>query len=400
LKIFINIFIFFCCFPYLDFLKLGTDTQPNAIFLAAVLALGTRAKNINGPLIILWSLFGLAFIFALGSSLEYFTTVKTLFNYLSPAILAFVAYNLYATYNYRISFRFFMGMISIYFFVGFMQYFVFHEFGTFMLNEARGILVHGRGVISLCTEPAFYGTICLFLMIFSLLNFNKKENMIAVPFLLFQLFFLSKSSTALAVLIAAIGVFVGIQVIKGKILFIVLFLVTAAAAAITYSRIKDNLEDTRAGQLLESFIEDPLLIAQADQSASVRLTSSFAPFISMKENYFMPQGFGRYPAFISDMYYQRKYRKLIVPFNLRYTEKIGGSMNVVLFHLGFLGLLFPLAIYLSFKDLLHRPEILFSYILFMILLFTQIQLMHSMIGLIIGVALFHSKHDATETNLV
>lgn len=376
-----------CLFPYVDVLMIGTDTQPNAILVGTAILILSKERTINVPLIALWILFFLSLIFAFDSKLDNFTTVKTILNYLSPAIIATVTYNILANTKYRLSFRFFFSAVMIYFIVGFVQHYFISHFMTFLLSMARGIHMHGRGVISLTNEPAFYGIICLMMIIFSLLNYSKKQNFIVIPILLYQLLFLAKTSTAFGVLLVALVLFGLIQAIRLKLFYVLGFAIVMVIGSITYTTLLKAYEDTRVGALAEEFIKDPLMLAQVDQSASVRLTGTFAPFLGVKENYFMPFGFGRYNSFISEMYHNRKYRKLIIPYTLKYKDKIGGSINVVLFHFGFIGLLFPLAIYFSFKGLLDRPEYLFSLILFYLVL-VNIQMMHAMIGLVIGYALF------------
>ena len=72
---------------------------------------------------------------------------------------------------------------------------------------------------------------------------------------------------------------------------------------------------------------------------------------------------------------------------------------MVLFHLGFFGLVFPIAIYLAFKRLIKNAAHLFAFIVFVILLFTQIQMMQSMIGLILATAIYQSNLLKKQVNL-
>lgn len=395
MKLLVYIFVFFCFFPYLDFLKIGTDTQPNAIMVGVVILFTMNNKKINGPLIALWFLFLLSILFAFDSQLQTFVTIKTVLNYLSPALVAFTAYNVFINTSYRIGYRFFLFVVISYLAVGLVQNLIFPNFMSPFLNEVRGVHLGGRGVTSMTNEPSFYGIHCLFLSIIALLNFDKKKNYILQPLLLFQLFFLAKTSTAIGLLMVSFFVFGMVQVFQRKIKYILLFGVVIAAGIISYNNIMKAFEDTRLGDLAHKFIEDPLMLTQVDQSASVRLTATFAPFIAIKENYFMPLGFGRYNSFVSDLYYQQKYRKLIIPYTLRYRDKIGGGVNVILFHFGFLGLLFPLAVYRSFRYKIDQSKYLLSLILF-ILLLTTIQLMNAMIGFIIGYVLYATRNEKIE----
>lgn len=396
MKVLVYIFFLCCLFPYVEVLMIGTDTQPNAILVGVLILLFMKNKVINYPLMALWSMFFLSLLFAFDSNLDNFTTVKTTLNYLSPAIVATITYNILSNTKFRISFRFFFSAVMIYFVIGFVQHYFISHFMTFLLSMARGIHMHGRGVISLTNEPAFYGITCLMMMIFSLMNYSKKQNLLCIPILLYQLLFLAKTTTAFGVLIVALAIFGVIQTIRMKLWYVLGFVVVIVIGSITYTHLLKVYEDTRVGKLAEEFIEDPLMLAQVDESASIRLTGTFAPILGIKENYFLPFGFGRYNSFISELYYGRKYRKLIIPYTLKFKDKIEGGLNAVLFHFGFLGLLFPLGIYFSFKGLLGRPEYLFSLILFYLLL-VNIQLMNAMIGLIIGYTLYSTTDFSHNT---
>lgn len=388
------IFFFFCFFPYIDILHIGTDTQPNALLLGAIIILSIKKKVVNAPIICLWVLFAFAIILAFGSNLSAFVTVKSVFNYLSPPIISWAAYSLFIQLGYRVSYKAFLSVILFYMFVGLMQNYFITDFMAFLVNDgARGILFSGRGVVSLCPEPAFYGTICMFFMIFGFLEYNKKQSLIAAGILLYQLVFLAKTATAVGAVGFAFLIFGVVQVLRLKIKYALLFLVLFSTVGLAYSYIQKTFEDTRMGILVDNVIEDPLQLAMIDQSAGVRITSSFAPFLVIKHNYWMPVGFGNYNSFLRKLYLEGKYRKLITPFILKDKQKIGGSINTAMFQLGFIGLLLPIAIFLSFKRLLYRDKLLFAFILFIILLFTQIQLMHSMIGLIIASAIFRSNQE-------
>lgn len=351
-------------------------------------------KKINPPLIALWSLFGLSILFAFGSQLDSFTTVKTVLNYLSPALLAFVTYNIFTKYRYELSFKFFISMMSIYCFVGLVQFFLFPNFMTFLLADSRGVLFGGRGVISLTNEPAFYGTLCLFFAIFSMMQYNFKQNLIAIPLLLFQLFFLAKTTTAVGLLGVALLIFGLIQILKRNLKYTVIFIAITIISGLSINSFLKTYEDTRMGELMAQFINDPLLLTEVDQSAAVRLTQTFAPFLGIKENYFLPFGFGRYNQFVSRLYHEGKYRKLIPKHTIQHKDKIGGGINAVLFHYGFLGLIFPWAIFASFKNKIYLSNYLFGFILFILILFT-VQLMHAMVGFIIGSALFLSNEESS-----
>lgn len=399
MKVLIQIFLVFCFFPYIDIMHIGTDTQPNALVFGSILLFAIRDKKLNGPIIILWVLFCLSIVMALFSTLPAFITIKNILNYLSPALICFAVYAIFQKAGHRISFRFFLCVVLVYMFVGVMQMFFIREFGVSLVNQARGILWDGRGVISLTPEPAYYGSMCLFLLAFSLINFSKKQNLVLVPLLLIQVILMARSATAIAVLLAAIIAFIVIQMFRFRIRYILLFVFLAFGIQTSVNYLEKLAEDSRAARLFTVFIKDPLVLAEVDGSASVRLTNTMSPFLAMRHNYFMPMGFGRYKELLIDLYHEGKYRKLITRHSVYMKDRLGGGINMILFHLGFIGLLFPIAIILSFRKRLKEDLILLSLMIFMFLLFSQIPLMHSMVGLIIATALFSGNQKGNTHKL-
>ncbi|NNE27839.1 MAG: hypothetical protein HKN09_13415 [Saprospiraceae bacterium] len=392
MKYWVYIFYAFCFFPYVDLIGLGTDTQPNALLLAPILILAMKSKKLNGPILLLWLmfLFGLAISFS--SSLSSFDTLKNLFNYLSPGVIAFVGYNILDKQERKIDFRFFVSVVLLYLCVGLVQMYYLPDFLIGIVNgEGRGQLQSGRGVISLCPEPAFYGSMCLFLMIFSLLHYGPAKNKLIVPLLLFQLLVLSRSATAIAILAFSLILFGIWQILRFNIKYSVICLSVLGVSALLFNNYRNNIADTRVGTLTEAFIDDPLLITQFDASVGVRLTGAYAPFMNISHNRFLPQGMGQYQTFLRRVYKEGNYRKLLSRYIIDEKDKLGGSVNMVLFQLGFLGLVFPFAIWWAFKDLIKENKSLLAFLIFMVLLFTQIQMMHAMIGFVIAVALFQTK---------
>jgi len=390
-KVLATIFLLFCFFPYIDLLGIGTDTQPNALIVGALILLTTTKNKINTPLILLWLLFFCSLFLFFKNNLSFFIYLKNSFNYLSLPLVAMASYTLFSRYRFKVSYKFFLYTISIYAVVGLVQLYLKPDFLGFLLNDARGVMVHGRGVIALCPEPAFYGSLCLFFVIFSLLNYSKKQNYLIIPFLLFQLAFLSRSATAVAILGLSITIFTLIQICRLKVLYILSSCLILAIAIPFYQSQLQKLEETRIGQITADFIEDPLMVTQIDDSVGIRFAGAVSPFLALRYNNFMPMGIGHYREFLKKLYVSGKHRRFLNPTIVNGKERLGGSMNAVLFQLGIVGIILPLAIFLAFYGRLHEDKYLFSLILFSCLLFTQLQLMLSMIGFTIGYVLHKTR---------
>lgn len=395
----IYIFVFFCFFPYINIINIGTDTQPNALVMASILLFAVQNKRLNTSIVLLWILFFLSFALAFFSNLSTFETIKNILNYLSTPLICFAAYNVFIKDRFQLPFKVFLFFVAIYFIVGFVQLFVNPGFMTFLLNQgARGVMLGGRGVVSLCPEPAFYGSLCLFMMVFSLLSYSFRQNILAMTLLVIQLVFFAQSATSILVFLISILVFFIVQLVRFRARYIAYALVLSALVVYAYQTQYAQFSESRAGVLIGEIIENPELIAQVDVSAGVRITSTISPFLAARHNAFLPMGWGNYRNFISRLNRSGRYPKLLNKYIVREIGRLGGGINMILFHLGFLGLLFPLAIWLAFKKLIKVSKIQFAFILFFLLLFTQIQLMQSMIGFILATALYMS-HYSNRMNL-
>ncbi len=396
MKFLIYLFILFCFFPYIDIFQLGTDTQPNALLLGLVLLFAISNKRINAPLVLLWIVFFISIFLVFFNKVTVFEFFKNTLNYLSPPLIATITYWILHQLRYKVSFKFFMASMLTIAFVGLMQLYVLPDFGSAFINMNRGVLQSGRGVVSLFSEPAFYGTTCLFFMAFSLMYFSKRQNYIAIPLLLFQLVFISRSATAIAIFLLAFGLFVFIQLCRFKFHY----LLGSAVAAIIVSSIAlsywSKIEDTRAGQLAQTFIENPLLVTKIDGSVGIRFTGTVAPFLVMKHHNFMPQGLGYYREFLTEFRRKGLYDSFLTIHRIEKKPRLSGGINMVLYQLGFIGLLFPFAIYLAFRGQLRNGPALLAFLFLIVSMMTQIQMMNAMIGFVIGTAIYRGKRNDHE----
>ena len=400
MKYLVYLFFILCLFPYLDFLQLGTDTQPNALLVGIVLLIGIRNKKINAPLVLLWLVFICSIFLVFYNNVSFFDYLKNTFNYLSPPLIATVTYLILNQLKYKISFRFFFSAISIYAIIGLVQLYFIPDFLTFLVNMARGTLSGGRGVVSLFSEPAYYGSTCLLFMAFSLLSYTRKQNLWVGGLLFFQLVFLSRSATAIAIFLAAIGLFTLLQLLRFRLRYLMGSVVGLSLATMLLFNYWNKIESTRAGELAQVFIENPLLITQIDGSVGIRFTGTVAPFLSMRHNYFMPQGLGYYTEFLKKFSDKGMYRSFLSVDRAEKKPKLSGSLNMVLYQLGFIGLFLPLALYLAFRGQLREDAVLLAFLLLVVTMMTQIQMMNAMIGLVIGAAIYQGKLKSRNKNQV
>jgi len=343
----------------------------------------------------IWILWGLSFFLIINNKLSTFDYVKNVLNYLSLAIVTTTSYILFKRQLLTIPFKAFVAVLSVYFLFGLGQLYLSPSLGGIFLANMRGVLINGRGVVSLTTEPAFYGSVCLFFLIFSLLNYSKKANLIVIPLLLVQLTLLSKSATAIAILALSLLIFSTIQILKFNIKYVASAAVILAIAIPTFNAQLNKMESTRVGKLAAEFIRDPIKLTQLDESVGVRFAGATVPILNARYNGFRPMGLGHYKQFLSELYVSGKCRDFLNPLIINEKERLGGSMNLVLYQLGFLGLLFPIAVFLSFKGRLRESKYLFCCVLFCSILFTQLQLMQAFIGFLLGFVMYKSGTESS-----
>ena len=364
---------------------MGRDTQPNALVMASILLFLIPNKKMSPTIIILIVLALLSFPLAAFSTLPTFTTIKNVVNYISVPIVAFAAYTIYKREGNILSERSFLIFILIYAFIGLVQYFINPNFMLSLVNlDYRGVLIAGRGVNALTSEPAYYGSMCLFFIIFAIVNYRPKFVLMVSPIILLQLVLLARTATAVGILLLSCAVFTAYLLFRFRIKVVLTVALLALTSIVAFNRYKTVMQDSRLVGIIETVAENPLLITELDQSASIRITNTLSPYISIWHNKFMPQGFGNYIPFVKHLYYEHNFRRLInARLFMRY-DRITGSLSLVLFHMGFIGLLFLYAIYLGFKPLLDNSAVIFAFILFLLIISTQIPLMNAMIAFIIG----------------
>ncbi len=338
---------------------------------------------------LLWVLFGISCLAAVVSHLGIFDTAKTVLNYLSPAVIATATYNLFRYGMIKVTFRFLLAVSLVWAVVGFVQMVFYPEFMTFILNQSgRGFNAWGRGIVSLATEPAFYGSMCVFFVIIALINLRPHQAAIIGIIQVFQIVFLARSATALAILLVGCVLFVILSLLLFRFKPIVLTAVFAVMSIPVFFFVSQQMAETRIGKLIKFASENPAIFITADESVGMRFAFAYIPIYALADKKLKPSGYGTYGAYLSQLYTQQKLRGFLTPHIVHYHKRIGGGINMAIFHFGGLGLLFPLAVFLAFKKHLRSTHGLLAFAILFCVLMTQIQLMNGIIGFILGNALF------------
>jgi hypothetical protein len=381
--------LIFCFFPYLNILRIGTDTQPNALFIAVLILIKSYNKKI--PVYYLLSI--LIFITSLVIFLISNFTKGSLLSFSNYTSFLIVPLAVYYTldYNKGLSYKFFKNIIYIWFFVGSVQRFISRDFLNFLLSRSSGIALetdyNGRGVVGLAPEPTYYGsTIILFIIVY-LLNFSYKKDYKLIFVLLFQLIFLSKSSTSILILFISLITFLGFQLYKISIKYLLYIFIGSIFLLISFFFIKPFLISSRFYNIFSIINTNPKLIF-FDQSISERFNAIYFSIKSLFDQHPLPKGFNSYQNYILEKSLLPEYKYQFINYKFENYSRILSGYGMGFYELGFIGLLIPLFIFMSIKNKLNIDVIILSYVIFNFLLFTAMSLNNATILFIIGNMMF------------
>lgn len=393
-KFLLYCFFFFCLFPFLDFLKLGTDTQPNALVLSIIPIIGCFNRKAPRAIYMFGFTLLIALIILCFDTIN-FNSLRDIANYVSIFAVTWGSYLAFKHLG-KLNYYFFAAVNLVWLFIGLMQSFVSPKFMTFLLNGGgRGIDSEVRGVTSISTEPSQYGTICILLAAIALINYPIKKTWWILLILLFQLIMLAQSATALLTLVVALGGFLIVKLAMFNKRAVGYGLILVLVGFITYKATYESLKEQRIYSLASELIDNPTLFLAADGSVSERFMFVFYSFKGMKDNYFLPRGYNKFNDYMQSEFKKPRteFTNLLL-FHTRddYTRILSG-LGSVFFQLGLLALFIPLGIIGCFRRKLFDDKFLFTCILIFAVLLTAFPLMTAITGFVLGNALHLSKNE-------
>lgn len=381
--------LFFCFFPYLNLLRLGTDTQPNALIFAFYIFLININKSIPKNYLITIIVFFIAVMILLISGFS-LNSILSFSNYSSILIVPIAVYFSLKKLN-GFSYKFFKCCVYAWLVVGLIQKFVSSTFLTFLLSRSSGVALDSslntRGVVGLAPEPTYHGSTILLFLIVYLLNFYEKKDYKLLMILIFQLFFLSISSTSIVVLFVSILFLFSYLLFKSKFLTVVYTLIGASFIALSLIFLAPLFSNTRIYNIMNLVISNPQLIF-FDQSISERFNAVYFTISSLIENFGMPKGFNSYQNYIYEKSLLPEYNIYFINYRFENYSRILSGYGMGFYELGVFGLLIPGFIFLTIRRQISKINILFSIILFNLLLFTAMSLNNSAILFVIGNMIF------------
>ena len=367
----------FALFPAVSVIPLPiqTDTQPNALLMAALVFLVGRRVALPLPVWTLLVLFTGALVMFMtgGATID---GMRSLVGYATVFVVA-AATLVLAANDIRLSDKMLDCSVYIWTFVGAVQRFLWHPFMTFLVTASR--TSETRGVASLSNEPSLYATTMIF---FILLYFIRgKEKSFPVFLCVVQIVLFAQSALGILFVTMMLGLYALLRLSAPKAIVAVLALFAASFALFMYGG--NLLAGTRIGALLMMLKNSPQRILLLDQSVSTRFTSIFYSLKGAIDNVFVPHGFGAWMdyAYSQDMIY-----KGIFGSDADVTRIMSGYGSA-LFEMGWVGLVIPILITVGAVKSMWRDSRsrTISFLLVVhLLLITPVPLSFPLIGLLIG----------------
>lgn len=394
-KILVYIFILFCFFPFVQILPMGTDSQPNALCISLLLFLLKPIWKVDKCSKNLLFVFVASCVILVFSSIQ-FSALRSLFNYFSLFYLTFISYNVLRYIN-GIPYPMFCCVVILWFLVGTIQLFIYPDFLSFLIPRGSSSLtvLSGRGVICLTPEPTFYGIMCLLFMMIGYLNFREKRGVIFVQLILaWQLFFFSRSSMCLFVIIISFIIYYIFRLLLSRDLkSFVLILFLLSSLYIVFPLLLQFVEEYRIGELLTKLWENPWVFITLDASVNERFNHVFFPLYGFFANWGLPHGFDQFGVFMEGCFRKVQFQELFSDYiyNASY-NRIMSAIAGALFELGWIASFILIFIFNVFKPLIieNKTNMLILILLIGILL-NAITFSNAIIPFFLGNVLFLNR---------
>ncbi|MHA7855896.1 hypothetical protein [Marinobacter shengliensis] len=334
-------FLYFCFFvfvffPYVEIFNIGTDTQPYAFFMAALIfpffKIRLTIPHFLLAFVLLWSLVALVI-----GGLS-FLSLRSLYNYLALFLISYVTYKVLKTGRIDIS-LFIKFVAFVWICVGFLQSVFDKELFNFLVSSAR--TTESRGVVGLAPEPTFYGVVLLFLMLF-LFGLNEKGVGKYIFGCVVGIVFFAKST--MVVLFLIIMGFIWL-VLSAKVKYIIMLL----PASLLYPFFLNYMEGTRLGFILTKVASDPASIILLDASANDRFFHVFFSIKGMIDNFFIPNGYSAWVPYVERQIPQFSDVVIVEWFSMG--GRIMSGFGAGFYELGVMFALVPIALTYSFYKL-------------------------------------------------
>ena len=375
-----SLFLFFVFFPYIKVFPISTDTQPGALCMAALIFVLVKNRKLPKPILLL------LFPLCLAVSLSLFSgfgmlSIQCILNYIA---LFLVSASTYFVLRIRggLGQKWLNIVIGIWFFVGFVQTFLYKNFAVFLLSRASNGSM-SRGVIGLAPEPAHYASFCVLLLVLSC--FHNSDKKLPLVLLLIAILFFSKS-TLMVLILAILGLYYVLCGFSFRRLIAV-----GIAGYLGYALLVSPLfGGTRVQALfikIPILIENPWVFLLSDASLLDRYLHLFLSIKGFFSCWGVPHGFHLWGDYV--VQYLQFYG-ISARIGL---GRIMSGYGAALFELGFFGLFIPVSLGYSLKKYFKVQSTYFYFSLLSLttFMFTPISIGFPMFGFLIGYLCYYSK---------
>lgn len=396
--IFSNVVFILAIFPYVSIFHLPFEVQPWPLIIASLFSLFLLCEDrfsIPTPLKILallvfYSILTFVYLYINGNA-DIMIGIRSLAGYISVLVFSFVGYK---TFSYVKS-KYYIGSIGVWLTAGLIQ--LFFGVMVFLPILTRVSTGGSRGLTSLATEPSFYATLCISLLILNeFFYLNKKYNTkfyVGIFIILLLQIILSYSGVGMMLLILFAGsklfeiLFIKEEKLRKWLAFCAIVLIALSLLSFFSNKL---LGDKRAGSVLKQSITNPVSLVQNDYSVSNRLMN---PVVGVYGGIIESKGLG-FGVGSKEKGPAPEWLSKIRGIETKFGGKIEGGLVSSVYELGFIGFVFIFTILWIvlmsiWKNKRMRPALITSVITLFIPMFIWGSLSVPLFGYILGIHLYY-----------
>lgn len=379
-KLVSNGFVFFCFCPYVSIVPIPSVTQPIAFFFSIAFILLNKIIKVKKELLIA----AVPFFVVLVTSSYYLSDIsvwRSIIGYLSFFTFTIAAYLFFKNKNIDDFIAILKVVTAVWMFFGLLHFATGIDIsGPFKLSPFD--ISDSRGVLSLATEPSYYGLICFFIFIFldivelkdSTRNFMRYKLL-----LFFQVLFLAQSTITLLYFI--LYFLLKFIVKKSYFKYIITMVLFSIVLVIVLSNVDFSGETPRLLHLINLIMENPTTVLKLDASINHRVNHIIFSVLASIENYTIPISIVRWTSIYESYAIQYSNWVTWAPGASRIMSGFGGMF----FELGIFGFSIVFLVVRAIKYSLKGSYASISLILFLnIVMFSAIPIAFPPFGFLIG----------------
>ena len=366
---------FFCFFPFISLINTNTDLQPYALILSIIYLIllsctsgCTFPKKLGGILIVF---IGATFVLLFSSVFinNFFILIKAYASYLSIFVITFATYNILKM-DGGLNERLVKVFIIIWLVIGLVQTFINRKFLLFIVPLLRTST--SRGVAGVFSEPSFYGYMCFFAMLLAM-DF-KKNKIVYISLLLFQIVFIAQSSVSIlyVILLFLLIMISEFSLVNAKIWVKYIFM--ALVSVVLLKLMFTFLPESRVAHIYLDFVNNGFIDSifnGNDRSIQQRVDAITNSFYYFYKNYGMP-GY-----FMSN--------------DFEITGRFMSGYGAMLYELGVLGIIAIISIFNIIRTSYTKSGVAYA-LAITVVMFSAVQLAQPLFAFLVGYCIYKREN--------